>query len=350
MLGEFGVQRPYRCVRQKGDNRMNPLLEVGLETTRWLQAHYPQLAGLFKFISTLGLEEFYLALIPLIYWSIDKQLGRQLAYIFMFTYSWNPLLKHGLRGPRPYWLDPTLELWPEDSYGIPSGHAQLATAVYLLIAGWVRQPWVWFLAIVMTILMGVSRIYLGAHFIHDVVAGILISLIVLSGYLLWQRFYVRRFNKRILGFRLMIAILIPTVMGLIYVVMRLLIGAANETVAWSAYIPVAELSGMEGMATAVGSLLGTGIGLTLEGSRVRFLVQGPIWQRVARYIVGLIGALLFWRGLSLIFPADPLWLAIPLRILRYTVTLLWVSFYAPMLFVRLKLATAEPPPTINLSM
>lgn len=328
---------------------MDTLWDASLEATRWLQATYPQLAGFFTFISQLGLEEFYLAVIPLLYWSVDKQLGRHLAYVFLFVNALNPLFKHAFRGPRPFWLDASVELWPETSYGIPSGHTQLATAVYLFLAGWFRKTWGWLLAIFMVIAMNVSRVYLGSHFIHDVLAGTLIALIVLFGYFLWQRTYAANFGKRILGYRLMVAIVIPLVLALLYFVMRLIIGAPNINVAWASHITEAELEGLEGMATAVGSLLGAGIGLTLERSRVRFLSQGTVWQRIGRFLLGIIVTIALWRGLSLIFPADPLWLAIPLRILRYFITLLWVSFYAPMAFVRLKLAAAEPTPQITMT-
>ncbi|MCB8966516.1 MAG: phosphatase PAP2 family protein [Chloroflexota bacterium] len=328
---------------------MDTLLDAGLETTRWLQANYPQLTGFFTFISQLGLEEFYLVIIPFIYWSLDKRLGKHLAYIFLFTNSWNVVIKHAFRGPRPFWIDPNVELWHDVNYGIPSGHAQLATAVYLFLAAWFRKGWGWLLAITMVILMGLSRIYLGAHFIHDVIAGTLISIFILVGYYFWQRMYAPKFAKQILGYRLLVAILIPVIIALIYIIVRLIIGAPNMNVAWASYIPETELEAVQGVATALGSLLGAGIGLTLEGSRVRFRVEGSVWQRIGRFLVGIIVTVILWRGLSLIFPADPLWLAIPLRIFRYYITLLWVSFYAPMVFVRLKLATAEPEPQITMT-
>ncbi len=328
---------------------MEPLYDLGLQASQWLQTNYPQLEGFFRFMSNLGLEEFYLAIIPLLYWSIDKQLGRNLAYVFLFTNAWNGMLKHAFRGPRPFWLDSSLELWPEESYGIPSGHAQLATAVYLFLAGWIRKRWGWLVAIFMVLAMGVSRIYLGSHFIHDVVAGTLIAILILLGYVLWRENFAQAFEKRILGFRLMVAILVPVSIALVYTFIRLLIGAPDETVAWSAYIPAAELAGLESVATAVGSLLGAGIGLTLEGSRVRFKSSGLLWQRALRFVIGIVITLALWAGLDQIFPSDPLWLAIPQRVLRYGVVLLWVAYYAPWVFVRLKLAEAEPPLQITMT-
>ena len=104
------------------------------------------------------------------------------------------------------------------------------------------------------------------------------------------------------------------------------------------------------MVTAVASLLGAGIGLVLEPSRVRFLVAGPIWQRAVRYLLGMAVAVAIWAGLGQVFPDDPLWLALPLRLLRYALLTLWVTYYAPWVFVKIRLAKATPDPGINLSL
>jgi len=328
---------------------MDPLLQMGLNATRWLQENYPQLAGFFVVISTLGLEEFYLALFPLVYWSINKSVGKLFTYLFLLTNALNPLFKHGFRGPRPYWLDPSVNMWEESSYGIPSAHVQLATLTYLFMAGWIRRWWAWVLAVIMIILMALSRVYLGAHFIQDVVAGFVISGFVLLGFLFWQQYTAKSFNRRILGFKLMTAVLVPIVYIVIYVIIRLLIGAPDLSVSWAAYIPAAELSGAESVATAVGTLLGVGIGFLLEGSRIRFRSDGPLIRRIGRYILGMAVALGIRAGLDMIFPADPLWLGLPLRVLRYFLVGIWMAYYAPLVFVRLKLADADPDPGIDLT-
>lgn len=329
---------------------MEPLLDFGLEATRWLQSNYPQLADAFKFISMLGREEFYLVLFPLIYWSLDKQLGQRLTYVFLIANISNVLLKHGLRGPRPYWLDSSLGLEENESYGIPSGHAQNATTLYLFLAGWFRRRWIWVLTILMAIAMGLSRIYLGAHFVHDVVAGILLAILILLGYLVWTRRFAAGFEKRILGQKLLVAVGVPALFALVYAIVRLAIGEADGTVAWAAFISGAETAGSEGMATAAGLLLGMGVGISLENSRLRFLVAAPIWKRLVRYILGTLITVAIWAGLDAVFPVEPLWLALPLRTLRYFLISLWVSYYAPIAFVRVRLADAEPDTGISLKM
>ena len=329
---------------------MDAILQFGLDATRWFQATLPQLESFFQFVSTLGIEEFYLALLPLVYWSIHKEAGRALAYVFLLGNVLNATLKHAFRQPRPFWLDPSLEKFTDGGYGIPSGHAQFTTTIYLFIATWVRRRWMWLAAIVMIVLMSVSRVYLGSHFVHDVIAGILLGLLVLAGYLVWQRRYMVGFEKRILGQRLLTVLLIPLAFTAVYLIIRLIIGQPDTTVEWAAFIPEVELESVEGFVTAVASLLGAGIGLVLERTRIRFLVAGPIWQRAVRYVLGLVVAEVIWAGLGQLFPDEPLWLALPLRLLRYTLLTLWVTYYAPWLFVKLKLAQAKPDTGIDLTM
>ncbi len=327
---------------------MDSLYGFSLDLIRWLQENYPQLEGFFKLISGLGSIEFYLAILPLIYWTINKRLGKQLGFVLFISVGINTIFKQALRGPRPFWLDPTLGLLKTGGYGIPSGHTQYATALFLLIAGWYSRAWGWLLAIVMIFLMALSRIYLGDHFLSDVVAGFLLGLLLLSGYLIWRRYFAMRLSKRILGQRLLVGIIATVLMASLYLAILLVIGKPDLSVPWSEYIPEAELSSKTEMAKAVGALLGFSIGIVLEGARVRFRSDGPLGKRAARYILGIIVTIIIWRGLGILFPDDPLWLAIPLRIFRYFLVALWASYYAPAVFVRLRLADAEPQPRINL--
>jgi hypothetical protein len=153
-----------------------------------------------------------------------------------------------------------------------------------------------------------------------------------------------------LGQKLLLAVSAPILIALVYVIVRLVIGEADETVEWAAFVPGAETAGTEGMATAVGALLGMGVGISLENSRIRFIVAAPIWKRVLRYVLGIAVTIAIWAGLRGVFPEDPLLLGLPLRVLRYFLVLLWVSYYAPITFVSLRLAAAEPETGISLKM
>lgn len=327
---------------------MEPVFEFGLTVTRWLQQNYPQLTGFMSLVSNLGRFEFYLALVPLVYWCLDKQAGKYMAYLLAVSNIVVEMLKHTFRGPRPFWLDPDVGLGFEDSYGVPSGHSQTAVVVYLFVGYWLRRGWVWLLCLLMIFFMGLSRVYLGVHFVHDVLAGYLVGLILMLGFLVWMRYFRERFLNRILGQRLLSVTVVPLFFGAIYAIIRLIIGQPDLTVSWVAYIETAERASIENIASALGILAGLGIGFILEASRVYFTVGGPVSKRVLRYVLGMVITLIIWRGLALVLPDDPLWLALPLRALRYGLAGIWVAYYAPIVFVRLKLAETSAGPDAKL--
>ena len=328
---------------------MDELYRLSIELTIWLQENYPQLVGVMALITSMGEELFYLVALPAVYWSIDKRLGRQLGYVFLLSAAINNVAKNLARQPRPFWLDPSVRLHDAESYGLPSGHAQHATAVYLLLAAWVRRGWVWPLAFGFILLMALSRIYLGVHFIQDVIVGFTLGLVVLGLFLFWQRAFAERFSRRILGRRLLIMIVIPAALALAYVSVLLLLGAPNMDVPWAEFVSAAELTAHEDVVATLAGLLGFGVGMILESSRVRFRADGPIWQRVVRYALGIAVAVGIW-SLRAVLPADPEWVALPLRFLRYLLLLLWVTYFAPWVFVKLRLAAADAESEVRIAL
>lgn len=327
---------------------MESLQELGLALIRLFQESYPQLVGFFTFVSALGQEEFFLIVMPLIYWCLSKPFGKQLGYLFLMTIAVTAIAKQAFRWPRPYWLDPSVGLATQEGYGMPSGHAQNAAALYPFVAAWIRRRWAWVVAFALILLMGASRIYLGVHFPTDVAAGYILGFLLLALAAGFWWYLAEDFSKRILGQKLLAAVTVPLIVAAVYIIVRLVIGEASLDVPWAEHVPQAERDSVDAIATAVGALWGFGIGVALEASRVRFRTEGAIWQRVLRFIVGITITVGLWAGLDAVFPDDPLWLAIPLRIIRYLLVTLWVAYYGPMLFVRLRLAPADPQPEISM--
>lgn len=320
---------------------MEELYQLSIALATLLQEAYPRLLGLMTIVSALGSEEFFLVFLPAIYWSIDKRLGRQLGYIFLLSALINNMLKNIFRQPRPFWLEPDIKQGDAEGYGIPSGHVQNVTAVFLLLAASVRRNWAWLLALLYILLMALSRLYLGVHFLQDIAVGFAVGLLVFGAFLMWQQTFFDRYSKQILGRRLLLMVLIPVVLAVVYIGALLLLGLPNMDAPWASFIPAAELNGHEDVVSTVAGLLGFGVGILLESSRIRFRAGGPIWQRIIRYILGIAVAIGIWAGLRAVFPAEPAWLALPLRFLRYLLLLLWVTYIAPWFFVKLRLASAD---------
>jgi hypothetical protein len=70
----------------------------------------------------------------------------------------------------------------------------------------------------------------------------------------------------------------------------------------------------------------------------RFNAGGPLAKRVARFVIGLLGVLFFWKGLQLFLPREPENIELVFRFLRYALLALWITFLAPWIFLRLQLA------------
>lgn len=86
-------------------------------------------------------------------------------------------VKELVHRPRP---PAAILLKPVAGYSFPSGHATQAVAVYGMLAAlaatstrrWPRKVAAWTLAVVIVGLVAVSRLYLGAHWLTDVLAGL----------------------------------------------------------------------------------------------------------------------------------------------------------------------------------
>ncbi|MCK4722360.1 MAG: phospholipid phosphatase, partial [Dehalococcoidia bacterium] len=101
---------------------MEALLQWGLDLILAIQQiHGPVLDGIFRAITFMGEEEFYLILLPLLLWCVDFGLGARLGALFLLSSYLNFGLKDLLRQPRPFDLDPSVKLSSAEGYGLPSG-------------------------------------------------------------------------------------------------------------------------------------------------------------------------------------------------------------------------------------
>lgn len=102
----------------------------------------------------------------------------------------NPLVENG--GATRFWVLPSQEALdavaaqPNWSYGLPSGHVSAATAFFLGIAFFFRSKGLFVFSAIWVPLMALSRMYLGRHFLADVLGGVLVGVagVALAAWLL----------------------------------------------------------------------------------------------------------------------------------------------------------------------
>jgi len=296
---------------------MESLLNWGIEVVLWFQQFSPTLDLPFKILTSLGDKEFFLLLMPLVYWCINRRAGAGLFILLLVSACLNETTKLLADQPRPFNYDPrVIKMVHEDSGGFPSGHTQSAVVVWGYLACRFNKKALWVFAGFLILAIPLSRIYLGAHFPTDLLGGYAVGALVLCIFLLLDSPIGAWFIKKGILYQLGASMGLPVLLML--------------------FIP----SGNDDMLTAVGGLLGVATGLVLERRWVRFNSDGRWWKRVMRYFVGIAVLVGVWLGLRIAF--DQLEPADLYRVIRYALVGLWGGLGAPWLFVKLKLAEKLP--------
>jgi undecaprenyl-diphosphatase len=136
-----------------------------------------------NFVDTLP---FYLLLIAAVWYLIGKRIGAKLFYIMMLGAVINHTLKYLFDWPRPCQTDPSVGLICSTTPGFPSGAAQTA----ILLAGIIfiesLKKSYRVLGVLFALIFCFSRIYLGQHYITDVIGGMVVGAALLWVY--WKLF------------------------------------------------------------------------------------------------------------------------------------------------------------------
>ncbi len=165
----------------------------------WLQANLSP--GLIKGLSQLsmfGEELMLIVVMGFFYWVWDKKIGKFIGLNFLVVSVWNPLIKNIALRLRPYFCSDRIDLLrlidtgadkydvAAQGYSFPSGHSSGAATVYGSAALCLRKKWVTVLAFVLPLLVGVSRVVVGAHFPTDVLVGWALGALVIF-FIPWLR-------------------------------------------------------------------------------------------------------------------------------------------------------------------
>jgi membrane-associated phospholipid phosphatase len=336
---------------------MDALISFEIRIIGWVQGLGQWLSPLMQFFSFMGTEQFYFMIIPAVYWCTDSGLGLRMGLFLTLSNNLNLYLKLILHTPRPFWISNEVKSYAyETSFSMPSGHSQNAAVFWLLPVITLQKQQAgrgvaWAIAILIVILIGVSRAYLGVHFPHDILSGWLLGLLFLVLFLKLTGPAGKRILKQHIALRIVILFAVSLILIIfgILSMMPLIISGFQVPSAWIAkaiiafpgrpFIQPIELSNI--ISNSAG-FFGLAAGALLTQARGGFSTTGPPFKLLARYLTGIIGVFILWFGLGILFPRGESLISYILRYLRYSLTGLWITGIAPLLFIKFCLAGKLP--------
>ncbi len=324
-------------------------IDSGIALVIAVQSLGGQLNAPMQFFSQLGTEDFFFLVLPLIYWSVDSALGLRVGLILATSSMFNYAGKLLFAGPRPYWVSTHVQaLWTETSFGAPSGHAQHAMSVWGTVALYSKKTWVRILCFLLVFFIGFSRLYLGAHFPHDILLGWLFGAILLWAFSrYWESvgawLAAKSFRQQV--WVAFLASMILIALGLAVTALRSDFQIPNLWIENTLLINVEAPAPIDSnnIFTSAGTFFGLALGLAWIHAQGGYQADGTLMKRAIRYVIGLVGVLILWMGLGAIFPRGDDVLVYALRFLRYTLVGFWVTGGAPWVFQHFNLTTSPAP-------
>jgi membrane-associated phospholipid phosphatase len=265
---------------------------------------------LFHALTTLGASPGMAMIVAVAFWLRGRRVAWRLGAILLLTVTTNAVLWFSIGLPRPD--DPRIVQRATVSVAsFPSGHTGSATAVWGLLAVIGYVPAV--LSVVVVAAVMLSRLYLGVHYLGDLIGGAVVGLVALTVYHRWRYIFLHwllRAARTLLRWLGSWAFPTALALGPVSALIALLV-LGNEEKGWQ----------------IGGALLGAGLGLALEGRYVRYrprvTLRGGAWRKL---VIGLSGVALFGLG--------QLWIGgdSPATALLFVFAPLWMILFAPAIF------------------
>lgn len=147
----------------------------------WLQGfETPVLTKFFSFVSDL-IAPIPLSVIAIIvYWCISKKKGICLAMSVVTAVTVNTTLKLIFKVPRPFNVSEEIKRMDDtEGFSFPSGHSQQAGTLGRFLFGATDKRWLGItLWVLVALIVGTSRMYLGMHTPLDVLCGIVLGVVI----------------------------------------------------------------------------------------------------------------------------------------------------------------------------
>lgn len=256
----------------------------------------------------VGEETVAIILVAVIYIMFDKELARRLFFITAASLGVNSIVKNFVKRPRPFSVGAVTCVRSNTAtgYSFPSGHTQNVATWSTALAIRFKKFRLMLFAVLVTALVAFSRMFLGAHYPSDVIAGAIFGIafaFICSGA------YDRVSNKNIL-YGAVILILAPFAILFLFHADPL-------------YADFYKLYGM---------FLGAFCSVLFEEKYVAFDYDTAVWKKILRVVIAVILAFVIKEGIKKLFVFESVQLLLIGGMIRYFILVFTVFGLYPLLF------------------
>ena len=284
----------------------------------------PGLNELMLAVTRLGEETAFLVAALIVFWCVDKKKGYYIMAVGFLGTMLNQMVKLACRVPRPWVLDPDFQILEQareaaTGYSFPSGHTTSAVGTFGCLAASTQKKWWRNLCILLAVLVGFSRMYVGVHTPSDVLVGAGMACVLVG--LLKKPALEGSRNQMKAVIAVMIAV---AVVFLCYVSF------------WNfpADMDAHNLeSGMKNAYTMMGCLTGVAIVYLVDVKYLNFPVKAVWWVQIIKITVGLLLVLAVKESLRA--PLELILPVYPARAVRYFLIVVMAGVIWPMSFGKL---------------
>lgn len=288
---------------------MNKISQIDISIVRWIQNNLRSnfLDVIMNVLTNLGDAYIFILLVVIIFWTVDKRFAYKFAISFIVSAAINTALKNIFNRPRPF--EEGLTSISEETHGssLPSGHSQASGVIYYALNKQYgkHNKLVKYFAYFVLIIVPITRMYLGQHYLTDVLIGTIIG--ILAAILMFKLFDLMKEKEHIY----------PLFAIPIFLILMIILHSKGYDNAKDLFV-------------AGGGYIGFTIGYAVEKIYVRHNVNTTLSNKIIKLITGLIFVIGLYIGLKAIFPSNSL----IFDSIRYFLIAITASCIVPFIFTK----------------
>lgn len=264
---------------------MDKINQFDLSIIKWLQDNLRSnfMDFLMNLLTHLGDMYIFTLIVVIIYWAIDKRFAYKFAIAFIASAAVNAGLKNIFMRNRPF-LEEGVTSISKETHGtsFPSGHSQASGVIYYSLNNeYGKNRYLKIFSYFVLIIVPFTRMYLGQHYLTDVLFGAIIGILVTIG--MFKLFEIMKDKEHIY----------PLFAIPIFLVLMVILHNKGYSNAKDIFV-------------AGGGYIGFTLGYAIEKLYVKHDVSTTILNRILKVVGGLVIVLGSYFLLKTVFPEQSL--------------------------------------------